>query len=650
MRLPALFALSCSIAIAVRAEVPPNLVVDGVPSVPAELRTDVGRYLEFRSAVFRGWYPQRHEMLVSTRFADTAQVHVVKMPGGDRRQITFGVEPVSNLAIQPKVGASFVYEQDSGGGEFYQLFRFDFAEGRATLLTDGKSRNTGPKWSRDGALLAYSSTRRNGRDNDIRVMDPSSPTSDHQVFEGTGGGWSVASWSHDRRKLLLNEFISANENHLHVLDLDSGKAEMITPQGGPKTVWGEATFAPDDRSILVLTDQGGEFTRLVRMDLQTKAVEGLSKDIPWNIDDFKLSQNGQRIAIISNEDGSSVLRILDAETGALVSKPKLPLGVISNLAWYRNGRELGFTLNSAHSPSDAYSLDLATDLITRWTESETGGLDTSKFPEAELLRIESFDGLKMSGFLYRPDGKKFPGPRPCVVMIHGGPEGQSRPIFQARNNYLLNELGIALFYPNVRGSEGYGKTFLTLDDGFKREDSVRDIGAFLDKLSADPALDKERIAVIGGSYGGYMTLASLTHFSDRLRCGVDIVGISNFLSFLKNTQDYRRDLRRVEYGDERDPAMAEFLGKISPLNNVQKITRPLMVVQGKNDPRVPVSEAEQIVKAVRGQGGTCWYLMATDEGHGFAKKANADYQFLTEILFLKDNLLGQPASANEAKK
>jgi len=641
MRLPAVFVLAVALASSVHAEVPGNLVVDGIPPIPEEVHTGVGRYLEFRAAAFHAWYPQRHEMLITTRFGDTAQVHSVKMPGGDRKQITFGKEPVSSLAVQPKLGNCFVYQQDSGGGEFYQLYRFDFADSRTTLLTDGKSRNTGAKWSRDGKLLAYTSTRRNGRDNDIRLLDPFDLKSDHQICEVKGGGWSVLSWSHDGRKLLLGEFLSANESRLHLLDLESGKLEQLTPPDGPKTVWAESTFTADDRSIFVLTDQGSEFVHLVRMDLQSKAVEPLGKDIPGDLDDFKLSLNGQRLATVSNEDGISVIRILDAQTGALVSQPKLPLGVVTNLAWNRNGRELGFTLNSAHSSSDAYSLDLVTSLLTRWTESETGGLDPAKFPDAELVRIASFDGLKMSGFLYRPDATKFPGPRPCLVMIHGGPEGQSRPIFQGRYNYLLNELGIALFYPNVRGSEGFGKTFLTLDDGFKREDSVKDIGAFLDKLGADPGIDHDRLAVIGGSYGGYMTLASLTHFSDRLRCGVDIVGISNFLSFLKNTQDYRRDLRRVEYGDERDPAMADFLGKISPLNNVQKITRPLMVVQGKNDPRVPVTEAEQMVKAVRAQGGTCWYLMATDEGHGFAKKPNADFQFLAQILFLQQNLLGE---------
>jgi len=294
---------------------------------------------------------------------------------------------------------------------------------------------------------------------------------------------------------------------------------------------------------------------------------------------------------------------------------------------------------SAKSPNDAYSLDTETGKLERWTESETGGLDPQSFVEPELIRTKSFDGLEITGFLYRPDMRKFNGPRPVLVQIHGGPEGQSRPTFQARNNFYVNELGVAVFLPNVRGSAGFGKTFLALDNGFKREDTVRDINAFLDWIAGDKRLDKTRIAVIGGSYGGYMSLACMTHFSDRLRCGIDIVGISNFKTFMKNTSDYRRDLRRVEYGDEREPAMAEFFDKISPSNHADKITKPLFVVQGQNDPRVPATESQQMVKAIRDRGGQVWFLMAKDEGHGFQKKGNVDILFLSTVQFLKANLL-----------
>ena len=244
----------------------------------------------------------------------------------------------------------------------------------------------------------------------------------------------------------------------------------------------------------------------------------------------------------------------------------------------------------------------------------------------------------ISGFLYRPPAK-FKGKRPIIVNIHGGPEGQSRPGFLGRNNYYLNELGVALLYPNVRGSTGYGKTFLQLDNGFKREDSVSDIGALLDWIATQPDLDKDRVMVSGGSYGGYMSLAVATKYSDKIRAAIDIVGISNFVTFLEKTEGYRRDLRRVEYGDERDPKMREFLLKISPVNNAQNIKKPLFVVHGQNDPRVPLNEAQQIVATVQKNNVPVWYLMAKDEGHGFSKKKNIDFQFYATVMYVKEYLL-----------
>ena len=626
-------------ALATANDIPANLTAENLPPITPETRASAGRYLEFRTASFHGWLPGTREMLITTRFADTAQVHRVSVPGGARRQLTFGREPVSGVHVQPKLGNAFVFSQDAGGSEAYQLHRYDFADGRSTLLTDGKSRNTGAKWSRDGAQLAYTSTRRNGKDNDVRIMDPFAPEKDREVFQVSTGGWSVKSWSHDGKKLLLGEYISINESRLHLLDIASGKADLLTPTGAEKESWGEATFGPDDTFAYALTDRGSEFHRLVRFDFATKEVRVLTKGIAWDIEDFALSQNSQRMAIVSNEDGASVLRIIDPQTGALITQPKLPLGVIGAVQWNSNGREIAFSMNSAKSPTDAWSYNLDTAQVTRWTESEIGGLDPAKFSEPEIVRVKSFDGLGVSGFLYRPDAKRWPGKRPCLLNIHGGPEGQSLPVFQGRYNYYLNELGIAIFYPNVRGSDGYGKTFLTLDNGFKREDSVRDIGAFLDALAKDGQLDAARFAVTGGSYGGYMSTASMVHFGDKLRCGIDVVGVADFITFLANTSAYRLDLRRVEYGDERDPKMREFLAKISPSAHAAEIKKPLFIVQGKNDPRVPVSVAHSMRDSMRKAGGTVSYLEASDEGHGFAKKPNADFQFLATVEFLRENLL-----------
>ena len=635
----ALLGILAFVARLCAADVPDNLVAEGIPPHTPELRADVGRYLEFRSAAFDSWHPQRREMLITTRFADAAQLHLVRFPGGARKQLTFFPEPVHGGSFQPHDGRCIVFAQDQGGSEFYQLYRFDPDTARATLLTDGKARNGGGHWARDGQALAYTSTRRNGRDTDLYLVNPAEPKSDRLLAQVSGGGWAVADWSPDGTTLLVLEEISINESYLHLVDVRSGSIKTLTPHGGEKVAYSEGQFAPDGQSVYVTSDRGSEFLRLARIELATGKETPVTAEIPWNIEAFDLARDGKTLAFVANEDGVSRLHLLDPRTGLERPAPALPLGVIAGLKFHENSRDLAFTLSSARSPSDVFTLHVETGLVERWTESESGGLNTATFVEPELVKLKSFDGLGISAFVYRPDPRRFPGPRPALVIIHGGPESQSRPQFLARTNYLLNELGIALVVPNVRGSAGYGKTFLTLDNGFKREDSVKDIGAVLGWIGRDAGLDAGRVGVYGGSYGGYMCLACMTHFADRLRCGVDVVGISNFVTFLKNTQDYRRDLRRVEYGDERDPAMRAFQEKIAPLNSVQRITKPLFVVQGQNDPRVPVTEAEQMVKAIRAHGGTAWYLMAKDEGHGFAKKKNADFQFISMILFLREELV-----------
>jgi dipeptidyl aminopeptidase/acylaminoacyl peptidase len=265
-------------------------------------------------------------------------------------------------------------------------------------------------------------------------------------------------------------------------------------------------------------------------------------------------------------------------------------------------------------------------------------LKSDQFSEPELIKWKTFDGKMISGFLYRA-AEAFKGKRPVIVNIHGGPEGQFVPGFLGRNNYYLDEMGIAMIFPNIRGSSGYGKTFLKLDNGFLREDSYKDLDALLDWIKTQPDLDGDRIMVTGGSYGGHATLAVASHYADKIRCAVDVVGMSNLVTFLQHTEEYRRDLRRVEYGDERDPKMREFLESIAPIRNAAKITKPLFVIQGKNDPRVPASEAEQMVATLKNQKTPVWYLLAKDEGHGFAKKKNADFQFFATVMFIQEYLL-----------
>ena len=618
-----------------------NLVVDGVPKIDAAIAERVGRYTEFRSANLAAWHPTRREVLITTRFADTSQVHRVKMPGGDRTQLTFFPERVTFASYQPVRGDFFVFGKDKGGDEFTQLYRYDVGSGETALLTDGgRSQNGGVRWSNKGDRIAYGSTRRNGKDRDLYVMDPRDPKTDRLLLLSDGGGWGVLDWSPDDARLLVIERVSANESYLWLVDAASGAKTALTPKGGEPASYDGATFAGDGKGVYVSTDKGAEFHRLTYIDLASGTERPLTAHIDWDVSDLDVSKDGRMVAFVTNEDGVSVLRLLDTATGKERPAPKLGLGagVIGRVEWHANNRDLAFTFGSAHTPSDVYSLDVTTGKVERWTESETGGLDAARFSEPELVRWKSFDGRTISGWLYKPPAR-FTGPRPVIVNIHGGPEGQSLPDFRARANYYLEELGIAIVFPNVRGSEGYGKTFLKLDNGVLREDSVKDIGALLDWIGTRKDLDASRIMVTGASYGGYMTLAVATHYSDRIRCAVEAVGISNFNTFMQRTEAYRRDLRRVEYGDERDPKIHAFFEQIAPVNNADKIHKPLFVVAGQNDPRVPYQEGEQMVATVKKNGTPVWFLMARDEGHGFNKKHNQDFLFYATVAFVQEYLV-----------
>lgn len=617
---------------------PESLTLDGVPKIPAELADTAGRYASFRGAGLADWHPMRHEMLISTRFGETSQLHLIAMPGGERQQLTFYADAVTNGKFHPNGGDYIVFVKDIGGGEWYQLYRYDMKTGDATLLTDGKSRNLMGPWSSDGDRIAYMSTRRTGKDTDLWVMNPADPKTDHLLTQLSGGGWRPADWSPDDKKILLLEELSINESYLWLADTTTGQKTELTPHSAAEKVsYGEARFSKDGKGIYVTTDKDSEFHRLAYIDLETKQPTFLTTPIHWDVEAFDLAHDGKLLAFVTDEDGWSVLHVRDTSNGKEMPLPHIPAGVIGGLRWHKDSHTLGFSLNNSRGPGDCYSLDVASGKLERWTISETA-VKTESFPQTELIHWKSFDGKMISGLLYKPPAK-FTGKRPVLVIIHGGPEGQSQPNFLGRNNYFLNELGIALIYPNVRGSTGYGKTFSLLDNGFKREDTYKDINALFNWIATQPELDSGRIAVTGGSYGGHMTLAVSTFYSDRIRCSVDVVGMSNLVTFLEHTEAYRRDLRRVEYGDERDPKMHEFLESIAPMNNIEKIKKPMLVVAGKNDPRVPVSESQQIADALKKAGTPVWLMIASDEGHGYRKKPNQDFQFYATVEFLEEYLL-----------
>ena len=617
--------------------VPAAITADGVPAIPLDLAERVRPYLEARSAGAVDWNPADRSLLISTRFANVAQLHTVAAPLAMRRQITFEADRVSGGAYS-RSGDVLVVQKDVGGGEFFQLYTLK--EGRLTLLTDGNSRNSLGAWDKEGRRIGYSSTRRNGADSDLYVMDPRDPKSDRMVAEVKGGGWQIADFAPGGDHAVVVNYQSVQKSVLYDLDVATGAMTPITDPAAT-VAWSGVEYAPDG-TLWVTSDEGSDFQRLGTLDPKTRRFTPVTTE-KWDVDTFDIADDGRTIAYVTNEAGTSRVKLLDPRTKRVRSVTALPEGVAGGVRIAPWGT-VAVSVSGAGTPGDAYAIDPKSLAVTRWTASETGGLDPAVNRAPELIRVKSFDGQEVSGFLYRPDPARFPGRRPLLIDIHGGPEGQSQPSFRGAANYYLNELGVALFYPNVRGSTGYGKRFVSLDNGpFKREDSVKDIGAFLDRLSSDAGVDAARIGVQGGSYGGYMCYASAIRYGARLKGAQCTVAISNFVTFLQNTQSYRRDLRRVEYGDERDPAQRAKLTAISPLTSVSKLRVPLLVVTGANDPRVPKSEADQMVAAVRRGGTPAWHIVAADEGHGYAKKENRDYQTLATLVFWQRYLLGGAA-------
>ncbi|MGH8241884.1 MAG: S9 family peptidase [Steroidobacteraceae bacterium] len=612
-----------------------NLAIEGIPDIPQELIQKMRRYQFSRGASFAGWTPDGR-ITISTRFGNTNQLHVVDKPMGARRQITFFDEPVYGGSWSPtgaRKGVAFI--RDVGGNENYQLEYLDPASADPVRLTDGRGRaDTGP-WSPDGAKYAFQWTARDGVVSDVYIDDPLDRMAPELVFEAPSVGWNAVDWSPDGKSLLLIHFVSANESYLWVYDLATREKREIEPARVKAARGGN--FSRDGKGVYFTSDLGTEFRTLRYMDLETGRITPLTDHLKWDVEDVAVSRDGRYLAYVVNEDGASRLGAMDLVQHADLIPPELPFGVIGSIGFDPASKRLAFSMQTPAQPSDVWVWTLADGGFERWTESETGPIDAKTLRAPTLVRFPTFDQSEgrprqIPAWVYKPAGA---GPYPVLINIHGGPESQARPVFNAAIQQWAVELGYAVVQPNVRGSSGYGKTYLALDNGMKREDSVKDIGALLDWMGTQPDLDSKRVVVIGGSYGGYMVLASMTHYNDRLRGAIDIVGISNFVTFLESTAEYRRDLRRPEYGDERDPKMREFLQRISPLNNVEKISKPMLIVQGQNDPRVPVSESEQMVAKIRANGGEVWYLVGLNEGHGFDKRDNIDYYQWAVALFLE---------------
>lgn len=617
-----------------------NLEVSGIPKVPAALAQAVKRYTSPYGLPLAGWDPAKREIWLKG-ISSATWIARIEAPGGKQQTTTYiQASGVYDLYYQPQA-KYLIYNRDANGNEVFQFFLYDMATRKSTPLTEGKTRDTEPVWSNAGDKIIYSSSPAGGNGVSLYLINPLDPKSNRLVVNSTGSYLKAYDWSPDDRMVAFCDFVSNRASTLWLLDIKTGEKTLVSPKGEKEgAYYVDPQFGKDGKGIYVITDRDSEVRRLAYLDLASKRMKYLSDEIKFDVSEFQLAPDGKTIAFITNEDGISRLYLLDIKIDRKTPVAELPVGIVSDLKWHNNSTDLAFNFKSPRTPNDVYSLDAKTGKIECWAKSITNGVDTESFQLPELVKWKSFDGRMISGFIYHPPSK-FTGKRPVIIDIHGGPKEQYRPGFGYEHNYLLNELGIAKIYPNVRGSSGFGKTFLNLDDGLKREDAVKDIGALLDWIKAQPDLDASRVMVQGGSYGGYLALSVAVNYNDRIRAVISDCGMSNLASFLDHTDGWTRDLQRGEFGDERDPKVRAFLDKIAPLNHADKLKKPLLIIQGKNDPRVPVAESEAIVQAAKKNGIPVWHLLAKDEGHGFAKRANWEFRLYSIILFTQAHLLGQ---------
>ncbi|MBY0282473.1 MAG: alpha/beta fold hydrolase [Sphingomonas sp.] len=603
--------------------------LENIPPIPADLAAALARYQESRAASFADW-ANDGSMLVLTRFAATAQLHRVKGPGMARTQITFASEPIAAARAIPG-SDSILFARDTGGDEWTQIYVLG-PDLKPVQLTETGTQNGQIVVARDGGAIYWSRATKGSGDRTIWRANPAEPASARQIFQGTGV-IAPSDISADGKTLLLTRSISAVAQQLYLLDIATGTVTEIAK--GPTASLDGARFARGGRAVLAISNRDSDVERLVEIDIASGKLTPISAASSWSVEEFDLSEDGRILAYAINEDGYSRVIVQDYVTRRAMPQPALPRGVVSTLALSRDGGKLAIGLAASNAPGDVWSWEVRAGKLDRWTESEIGPIDRTMLPEPRLVRFPSFDTLSVPAFVYRTKTVPTNARTPVVIVIHGGPEGQARPGWTPQHAAMADQLGATIIVPNVRGSTGYGTRYLNLDNAEKREDSVKDIGALIDWIKTRPDLDGSKIAVIGGSYGGYMSLAVMTRYSAKLAGGVDLFGIGDWMTFLKNTEAYRRDARRAEYGDERDPAMAAVFARISPRANVAGITKPMLIEQGANDPRVPRSESEQMVAAIRANGVPVSYLLFADEGHGWRKKVNQVLSQQAEIAFLK---------------
>jgi dipeptidyl aminopeptidase/acylaminoacyl peptidase len=645
MLLRSAFVVLAASALAAQAgtvPVPRSVTAEGVPPIPDRIAQRLGPYSEFTRASLLSWHPSRPQLLVSAPAGPVTQVHIVEKPGAAPRPVTRLAPGVSGPAWS--VNDALIYRHDPTAKETHQLWRLDPGAADAVLLTDGTSRNGIPVVAPRSGRLAFDSNRRNGKDRDIYVLDPKDPSS-ARVLAEVSGSWEAKAWSPDERSLLLLEMLPGNDTALWMLDVESGNRTLLSPPGS--WTWSDPQFGPDGRTVYAVSDLRAEVPRVWRLQRgDWSALTGPAEPV----EAIALSPDGKTLAVSVDRHAASRIELLDTATLKPRVTPGLPAGQLAPpgsprglraLQWSPDGTEVAFTFGSVRTMADVFSINVQSGRVTRWTESTVGGVDPATLPEPEIVRWKSFDGRMISGVLYRPPAR-FTGPRPVMINIHGGPNDvRERPRFQGRSAYFLNELGITIIYPNVRGSYGFGRAFEKLDDGVNREDAVRDIGALLDWIASHASLDSKRVMVTGASYGGYMAYAAALHYPGRIRCAFAAAAISDFVSYLEGTEPGRQDDRRGEYGDERDPAVRAVLSKISPVAQAATLKVPLMIAHGRQDARVPVTQAETMARAAAANGVPLWLVLYENEGHENFPRArdHGNFNFYTWILFVEQFLL-----------
>lgn len=623
------------------APTPANVKIEGMPPLPQTLVDGVARYGQFRQAQMIAWHPSRRQILITTTFG-TPQLHFVDGPLRDRRQLTWmpgGMPVLADASFDPSDGNTFVFRYDPAGGEAQSLYRYDMSLGEVTLVAMAQS-HYAPVWSHQGKWVAYDSSERNGRDRDLYVVQPSDPKS-KRLLAQVEGPWSAQDWSPDGSSILATEVFANSETYLWRVDVKTGQKTAITRRGdGDKASWYNARFSADGKKVYAISDRGGN-ARVWRCDVAACAwtpvtVDGVEVDLSPNAG-FEISPDGSMLAVIVDKGATTELQVIDLTTLKARVFPNVAKGQVSQLRWRPGSKEIGFTLASIKAQGDVYSVDTPLGTVTRWTASETT-FNPDVLPAPEVIEWKSADGLPISGILYRP-ATRFSGPRPVMVQIHGGPDLRERVIFRGRSNYLLNELGVAIIYPNVRGSIGFGRKFAELDNGRGRDGAIKDIGTLLDWIATKPELDHSRVVLNGVSYGGWLAMQAGIVYNDRIRGIIEGAGITDFVTFLDQTEAGRQENRRGEYGDERDPEMRAYLKSISPLSRATELKKPMLILHPGKDTRVPVTQAQELVAALKTSNTPVWYLEYTEANHDNLPALGGTYLYATWMQFFKTFVL-----------